>query len=335
MEIVSLGNQGLRVGKQGFGCMNLSTMYAAGVPKQDAKRCLDRALDLGVTLLDTADIYAGGENETLVGDLLERGREVTVSTKGGLVNLTDPVPANRICADPAYLKKACDESLKRLQRSVIDLYFLHRVDPRIPVEDSVGALAELVQAGKIRYIGLSEVTGETLRRAHRIHPITALESEWSLFSRDIESGPLQAARELGVGIVPYGPLARGLLTGMWSSPADLSAEDQRRSWPWFQDGNFPPNLDRVGKLAQIARANGMSLPSLALAWVHSRGGDVVPIPGANTVAQEESNVAASEVTLTREVLLQIEEVIPRGSVAGDRYPDMSWVEGTTPLPSEA
>jgi aryl-alcohol dehydrogenase-like predicted oxidoreductase len=327
-----LGSTGLTVSAQGLGCMGMSAFYGTGVERDDATSIatIHRALDLGVTFLDTSDMYGPHTNEELVGRAI-RGRrdQVQLATKFGITR--DPATGERgFRADPAYVREACDASLRRLGVDQVDLYYLHRVDPTVPIEETVGAMAELVAEGRVRHLGLSEVAAGTLRRAVAVHPIAALQSEWSLWSRDIEDEVLPAARELGVGIVPYSPLGRGFLTGRITSPDDLAAGDFRRTNPRFSGENFQRNLDVVARVRELAEEKGCTAAQLALAWVLSRGDDVVPIPGTKNPDRLEENAGALAVTLTAADLARIEEVAPRAAFAGDRYGDMRGIGGVTP-----
>jgi len=319
MHTRRLGRDGPEVGPIGLGCMGMSAFYG---PRDEAESLatLDRALELGVTLFDTADVYGPHTNEQLLGRWLRGKRDrVVLATKFGIAGAPDP--SKRILdGSPAYVAKACDASLKRLGIDTIDLYYLHRVDPNTPIEDTVGAMARLVEAGKVRYLGLSEASADTLRRACKIHPITALQSEYSLWSRDPEDGLLAACRDLGVGFVAYSPLGRGFLTGEIRSPEDLAADDWRRNNPRFQGDNFTKNLELVAHLREVAAAKRVSPAQLALAWVLSRGDDIVPIPGTKRRRYLEDNLGALVIQLTPEELARIDDIAPRGAAAGDRYP---------------
>ena len=333
MRTRTLGTD-LHVGAVGLGCMGMSDFYG---PHDDevSVGVLDRALELGVTLFDTSDMYGVGHNEELLGRWLARTRDrVSLATKFGIQrDPTDPTK-RRIRGDAAYVHEACDASLRRLGTDHIDLYYAHRIDPTVPIEETVGALAELVAAGKVRHIGLSEAAPETIRRAHAVHPVTAVQSEWSLWSRDIEDGVVATCRELGIGIVPYSPLGRGFLTGTITSLDELAENDFRRSNPRFAGDSLGRNLDVATALGAIATELGVTQGQLALAWVLARGEDVVPIPGTRRTAYLEQNVAADDVVLDSDVLARIEALVPRGSFVGDRYPDMRPVAGMSAPPAD-
>ncbi|TQM29936.1 aryl-alcohol dehydrogenase-like predicted oxidoreductase [Nocardia bhagyanarayanae] len=307
----------LAVSAQGLGCMGMSHGYGAADDAQSIAT-LRHALDLGVTLLDTADFYGSGHNEELIGRAIAGRRdEVVLATKFGFANrLGEPT---LIRGDAAYVRQACDASLRRLGVDHIDLYYQHRVDPRVPIEETVGAMAELVRAGKVRHLGLSEASAGTVRRAHAVHPIAALQSEWSLWTRDLEAEIVPVCRELGIGIVPFSPLGRGFLTGRYNSVDELAATDVRRGQPRFADGNLEQNLAIVAKLDELAAAKGVTAGQLALAWVQHRGDDVVPIPGTRRRRYLEENLAALSLTLTPEDLTAIESAAPASQIAGTRY----------------
>jgi len=314
----------LQVSALGLGCMGMSEFYGA-TDDAEALRVFDRALELGVTFFDTADMYGPFTNERLVGRALAGRRDdVVIATKFGIVRGDNPRERS-FRGDPAYVRQACDASLERLGVDVIDLYYLHRVDVTTPIEETVGAMAELVEAGKVRHLGLSEVSGATLRRAVAVHPIAAMQSEWSLWTRDLEDDSVPVARELGVGIVPYSPLGRGFLTGAITSPDDFAEGDFRRHSPRFQGENFTRNLELVERVRTMAATRGVTSGQLALAWVLAQGDDVVPIPGTKRVGYLEENVAAAEVELTAADLAELDALAPVGVAAGDRYPDMSHV----------
>ena len=324
-----LGTQGLVVSAQGLGCMGMSEFYGATDDEESTATIL-RALDLGVTFLDTADVYGPFINEELVGRVIaDRRDEVVLATKFGIVRDPDDPTKRGINGRPDYVRACCDASLKRLGTDRIDLYYQHRVDPTVPIEETVGAMAELVEAGKVRYLGLSEAGPDTIRRAHETAPISALQSEWSLWSRDLEDGVIPTVRELGIGIVPYSPLGRGFLTGQILSPDDFDESDFRRYQPRFQGENFAKNLELVDRVRALADNKGVTAGQLALAWVHAQGDDVVPIPGTKRRHYLEENVAALDVSLTDDEMKQLDSIVP----AGDRYPDMRWVRVEAPTTS--
>jgi aryl-alcohol dehydrogenase-like predicted oxidoreductase len=327
MDVRALGRQGLEVSAQGLGCMGMSDAYGPA-DEGESIATIHRALELGVTLLDTADIYGPHTNEELVGRAIaDRREQVVLATKFGIVR--DPANPRMRGRNgrPDYARAACDASLRRLGVDHIDLYYLHRVDPAVAIEETVGAMAELVGAGKVRYLGISEASAQTIRRAHAVHPLSALQSEYSLWSRDVEEEVLGTTRELGIGLVPYSPLGRGFLTGAIRRPEDLSEDDFRRLSPRFQGENFARNLDLVVKVEELAREHECAPAQLALAWVMAQGEDVVPIPGTKRRRYLEENVAATEIRLSADDLARIDEVAPRGVAAGDRYADMSTVGG--------
>ncbi|MCU9614947.1 aldo/keto reductase [Caldibacillus lycopersici] len=319
MEKRKLGNQGLEVSTIGLGCMGMSDFYS-GRNEEEAIQTIHYALDHGITLLDTADMYGVGKNEELVGRAIKgRRNEVVLATKFGNVRAADGTRLG-VSGHPDYVKQACDASLKRLGVDHIDLYYQHRVDPKVPIEETIGAMADLVQAGKVRFLGMSEAAAETIRRAHAVHPISALQSEYSLWSRDVEDKILPTCRELGIGFVPYSPLGRGFLTGQIQTFEDLAEDDYRRFSPRFQGENFDKNLQLVKKIKEIASEKGCQPAQLALAWLLAQGEDIVPIPGTKKVKYLEENIGALQVKLTEEELIRIDEVFPHGITAGDRYP---------------
>jgi aryl-alcohol dehydrogenase-like predicted oxidoreductase len=321
----------LAVTSPGLGCMGMSQAYGRPGERNDDRSIalVHRALDLGCTFLDTADIYGVGTNETLVGRAIAGRRdEVTLATKFGLLpgsGASKGAPG-RIDGSPAHAAEAIDASLARLGVDHVDLWYLHRLDRSVPIEETVGAMAEQVAAGKVRHLGLSEVSGSTLRRAVAVHPIAAVQSEWSLWTRDPESGVLPACRELGVGFVPFSPLGRGFLTGELKSPDDFDAGDMRKFLPRFQGEAFSKNLDLVEELRRLAAARGCTAGQLALAWLLAQGDDVAPIPGTTRVERLEENLAAADITLDADDLAAIEAVLPADAVAGERYADMSHVD---------
>ncbi len=310
---------GLEVGAQGLGCMGMSQAYGVRDNDDESIATIHRALDLGVTLLDTANVYGNGVNEELVGRAIAGRRDdVVLATKFGIV-WTDGAMGAR--GDAAYVKQSCDESLRRLGVDHIDLYYQHRVDPATPIEETWGALGELVEAGKIRYAGISEASAATIRAAHAVHPVTALQSEWSLWTRGIEGEILDTCRELGIGVVPFSPLGRGFLTGAVKSVADLPEDDMRRGLPRFAEDNFARNMAIVDALRKLAEEKGVTAGQLALAWVQSQGEDVVPIPGTKRRKYLEENVAAASLELTADDLAAIAAAAPADAVAGERYPE--------------
>lgn len=314
-----LGATGPMVGALGLGCMGMSEFYGER-DEAESIATIHRALDLGVNFLDTADMYGPYTNEELVGRAIRDRRDaVVLATKFGIVRDADPRKRS-ICGRPEYVRESCEGSLRRLGVSHIDLYYQHRVDRSVPIEDTVGAMAELVRAGKVRHVGLSEASSETLRRASKVHPVTALQSEYSLWSREPEDGVLDTCRELGIAFVAYSPLGRGFLTGQIKRFEDLAADDYRRYAPRFQGENFERNLELVRRVEELAREKGCTSAQLALAWVLSRGDDVIPIPGTKRRRYLEQNVAAADLELGADDLARIEEVAPRGAAAGDRYP---------------
>ena len=314
-----LGSQGLTVSTLGLGCMGMSDFYA-GRDDAESLATIHRALDLGVTFLDTADAYGQGRNEELVGRAVrERSDWVVVATKFG--NVRNPDGSFKgVDGRPAYVRQACEASLKRSGLEVIDLYYQHRVDPTIAIEETVGAMADLVKAGKVKYLGLSEAAPDTIRRAHAVHPITALQTEYSLWTRDPEDEILAVLRELGIGFVPYSPLGRGFLTGQFRSAADIAEGDYRRTTPRFQGENLDANLVLVDAIAELARDKGCTTAQVALAWVLAQGDDIVPIPGTKRRSYLEQNLGALDVVLTADDLARLDRALPRGAAAGTRYP---------------
>lgn len=327
METRKLGTQGLEVAAEGLGCMGMSEFYGQ-TDDAESIAVIHRALDLGVTMLDTADVYGPYTNEVLVGRAIADRRDgVILATKFGIVRDPENPAARGVNGRPEYVIKSADDSLRRLSLDHIDLYYNHRIDPDVPIEETVGAMAELVDAGKVRFLGLSEAAPETLRRAQAVHPISALQSEYSLWSRDPEDEVIPTLRELGIGLVAYSPLGRGFLTGAITSPDDFAPDDFRRHNPRFQGENFQRNLQSVERVKELAREHDCTPSQLALAWVLHQGEDVVPIPGTKRLRYLEENLAATELTLTAADLARIDEVAPAGVAAGDRYPDMTGVRG--------
>lgn len=318
MEMRKLGSQGLEVSALGLGCMGMSEFYE-GRDDAESEATINYALDLGVTFLDTADMYGVGRNEELVGRVVRERREwVVVATKFGNVRGQDG-SFQGINGRPEYVRQACDASLKRTGLDMFDLYYQHRVDPDVPIEETVGAMAELVAAGKVKYLGLSEAGPETIRRAHAVHPISALQTEYSLWSRDPEETILPLVRELGIGFVPYSPLGRGFLTGHFRSPEDIPEDDYRRNAPRFQGEAFAKNLDLVKEVEAMAQEKGCTPAQLALAWVLAQGTDIVPIPGTKRRKYLEENLRALEVSLSGDDLQRLDRIMPPGAATGTRY----------------
>jgi aryl-alcohol dehydrogenase-like predicted oxidoreductase len=321
-----LGKGGPLVSELGLGCMGMSDFYGQR-DDDESIRTIHRALDLGITMLDTADMYGIGDNETLVGKAIAGRRDqVFLATKFGIVRDANDASVRGINGSPKYVASACEASLQRLNVDSIDLYYQHRVDTSVPIEETIGAMADLVRAGKVRYIGLSEASADTVRRAHAVHPIAAVQNEWSLWSRDLEeNGQLQAVRECGAAIVAYSPLGRGFLTGQVQRPQDFAQDDFRRSSPRFTGDNFAKNLTLVDAVRALAERKGCAPSQVALAWLLAQGDDVVPIPGTKRVRYLEENVGALDVHLSADDLQHIDAIFPPGAASGDRYVDMSFV----------
>ena len=319
MDTRTLGAQGLEVSGLGLGCMGMSEFYGTA-DEEESIATIHRALELGINFLDTADMYGPFTNEKLVGKAIsDRRDQVVLATKFGNERREDGSWVG-VNGKPDYVKRACDASLERLGVNMIDLYYQHRVDPEVPIEETVGAMKELVEAGKVRYLGLSEAAPETIRRAHAVHPISALQSEYSLFTRDPEDQILPTTRELGIGFVAYSPLGRGFLTGAWKSIEDLPEDDTRTGrFPRFSEENFNKNVELAERVREIAAEKNATPGQLALAWLMYQGEDIVPIPGTKRRKYLEENAAAADITLTEEDLRRIEEAMPKGSAAGERY----------------
>jgi aryl-alcohol dehydrogenase-like predicted oxidoreductase len=324
----TLGKDGLVVGMQGLGCMGMSQSYGVADP-DEARATIDRALELGVTFLDTSDVYGSGHNEEFVGRAIAGRRDgVILATKFSLSH-DSTTGGMSVNGRPEYVRSAIDASLGRLGTDHVDLYYQHRVDPKVAIEETVGAMAELVAAGKVRHLGLSEASSASLERASAVHPIAALQSEWSLWTRDLEDDVLATARRLGIGIVPFSPLGRGFLTGAITSPADFDDDDFRRNNPRFQGENFDANLRLVEEVRGLATAKGCTAGQLALAWVMAQGNDVVPIPGTKRRSYLEENVGACDITLSDEDRSRLDALAPRGAAAGARYP-YEWTYADSP-----
>jgi aryl-alcohol dehydrogenase-like predicted oxidoreductase len=324
MRVRRLGAE-LEVAEIGLGCMGMSAFYA-GAEESESIATIQRALERGVNLIDTADMYGAGANERLVGRATAQRRDrAVIATKFGQVRGPRGEPAG-VRGDPEYVREACEASLERLGTDHIDLYYQHRVDRSVPIEETVGAMAQLVAAGKVRFLGLSEAGAETIRRAHAVHPIAALQTEYSLWTRDVEAEILPTVRERGIGFVAYAPLGRGFLTGRFREPDDLDESDSRRKHPRFRDANFARNLELVERVREVAAERSVTPGQLALAWVMHRGDDVVPIPGTGRRDHLDENLAAADIELTDEDLARLDAAAPRGATAGERYADMSPIE---------
>ena len=320
MIIKNIGKQGLKVSQIGLGCMGMSEFYGHANDTESAE-AIKKAYELGITFFDTSDMYGPYKNEILVGKALKEIRKnVVIATKFGIVRTEDP-NVREVNGRPEYVKSSCDGSLKRLGTDYIDLYYLHRVDPSTPIEDTVGAIGELVKEGKVKYIGLSEAGADTIRRAHKEHPITALQSEYSLWTRDPEDEILHVVKELGIGFTAYSPLGRGFLTGRFTTVDDFEKDDYRKHSPRFQGDNFEKNLKLVDKIKELAKKRSIKPSQLALAWVLNQGDFIFPIPGSTKISHIEENIGATSIRLTSEELNQIDEMIPKGAASGTRYPE--------------
>jgi aryl-alcohol dehydrogenase-like predicted oxidoreductase len=325
MQTRKLGSQGLEVSMQGLGCMGMSEFYGE-TDDEESIATIHRALELGVNFLDTADMYGPFTNEILVGRAIAGRRDEVVLATKFANSRGENGEFLGVRGDPEYVREACEASLRRLGVETIDLYYQHRVDPKVPIEETVGAMAELVEQGKVRYLGLSEAAPDTVRRAHQIHPISALQTEYSLWTRDVENAILPTTRELGIGFVAYSPLGRGFLSGRFQSADDIPEGDFRRHNPRFQGENFDRNMQIVERVREIAEEKGATPAQLALAWVHHQGEDIVPIPGTKRRKYLEENVAATEISLSEDDLRRLDEAAPPGVTAGERYPDMSSID---------
>ena len=320
MEMRKLGKQGLKVSALGLGCMGMSEFYGVA-DENESTATIHRALELGMNFLDTSDMYGPYKNEELLGNAIRGKRDkLVLATKFGIVRSSDPA-LRGVSGRPEYVKASCEGSLKRLGTDHIDLYYQHRVDPTVPIEETIGAMADLVKEGKVRYLGMSEASVATIRRAHRVHPISALQTEYSLWTRDCEAEILPTVRELGIGFVAYSPLGRGFLTGRFAAPDDIGENDFRRSSPRFQGENFQNNLKLVERVRDIAHRKGITPGQLALAWVLSRGEDIAPIPGTTTRKHLQENADAAQITFTEDELKSIEAAAPLGAASGSRYPE--------------